>query len=125
MAFTSFAINNKTFIVVASHHNSQGYSFQSLVFKWSGETFIKLQSLQTYGAWDMKSFKINCEIKVIISTSSCFFTSGMVISHLAFICDVRSNLSGCRQLRYTEMSLKVTTHTLLCSTPLKGRSFFI
>ena len=31
----------------------------SAVFKWSGNSFIKLQSLQTHGARDVKSFNIN------------------------------------------------------------------
>jgi len=59
-AFTSFAINNETFIVFASYFCSQqGYSVRSPVLKWSGASFIKLQSLQTYGTWDVKPFRIN------------------------------------------------------------------
>ena len=57
---TAFVISNDTFIAFANHYNSQQkYSVQSTVFKWSGGHFVKLQSLQTYGARDVKSFIIN------------------------------------------------------------------
>ena len=57
---TAFVINGDTFIAFANHYNSQHkYSVQSTVFKWSGAHFVKLQSLQTYGARDVKSFNIN------------------------------------------------------------------
>ena len=56
----AFVINNDTFIAFANYYNSQQkYSVQSTVFKWSGGHFAKLQSLQTYGARDVKSFNIN------------------------------------------------------------------
>ncbi|XP_022796606.1 thrombospondin-type laminin G domain and EAR repeat-containing protein-like [Stylophora pistillata] len=57
---TAFQINNVTFIAFANYHNSQQkYSVQSTVFKWSGGHFVKLQSLQSYGAFDVKSVTIN------------------------------------------------------------------
>ena len=57
---TAFVINGDTFIAFANYYNSQHkYSVQSTVFKWSGGHFAKLQSLQTYGAHDVKSFNIN------------------------------------------------------------------
>ena len=57
---TAFVINNDTFIAFANYYNSQQkYSVQSTVFKWSGGHFVKQQSLQTYGARDVKSFNIN------------------------------------------------------------------
>ena len=57
---TAFVINNDTFIAFANHYNpQQKYSVQSAVFKWSGGHFVKQQSLQTYGAFDVKSFNIN------------------------------------------------------------------
>ena len=57
---TAFVINNDTFIAFANYYNSQQkYSVQSTVFKWSGGHFVKLQSLQTYGARDVKFFNIN------------------------------------------------------------------
>ena len=57
---TAFVINGDTFIAFANHYNSQHkYSVQSTVFKWSGGHFVKLQSLQTYGARDVKSFNVN------------------------------------------------------------------
>ena len=60
MGCAAFVINNDTFIAFASYYNSQHkYSAQSTVFKWSGKHFVKLQSLQTYGAFDVKSFNIN------------------------------------------------------------------
>ena len=60
MGCEAFVINNDTFVAFANHYNSQQkYSVQSTVFKLSGGHFVKLQSLQTYGAWDMKSFNIN------------------------------------------------------------------
>ena len=56
----TFVINNDTFIAFANYYNSQQkHSVQSTVLKWAGGHFIKLQSLQTYGAWDVKSFIIN------------------------------------------------------------------
>ena len=59
-ASTAFAINNETFIVFANYKSAQeGYSVKSPVFKWSGRSFVEFQSLQTYGAWDVKSFKDN------------------------------------------------------------------
>ena len=60
MGCTAFVINGDTFIAFANHYNSQHkYSVQSTVFKWSGGHFVKLQSLQTYGARDVKSFNVN------------------------------------------------------------------
>ena len=57
---TAFEINGDTFIAFANHYNSQHkHSVQSTVFKWSGGHFVKLQSFQTYGAHDVKSFNIN------------------------------------------------------------------
>ena len=59
-ASTAFVINNETFIAFANYRNSQqGYAAQSTVFKWSGNSFVKLQSLQTYGAINVESFNIN------------------------------------------------------------------
>ena len=59
-ASTAFVINNETFIAFANWDNSQqGHAAHSTVFKWSGNSFVKLQSLQTYGAIDVKSFNIN------------------------------------------------------------------
>ena len=56
----AFEINNNTFIAFANYYNSQQeYSVQSTVFKRSGGYFVKLQSLQTYGARDVQSFIIN------------------------------------------------------------------
>ena len=60
MGYAAFVINNHTFIAFASYYSSQKkYSVQSTVFKWSGGHFVKLQSLQTHGARDVKSFNIN------------------------------------------------------------------
>ena len=57
---TAFVINNDTFIAFANYYNTpQKYSVQSAVFKWSGGHFVKLQTLQTYGALDVKSVNIN------------------------------------------------------------------
>ena len=59
-ASTAFLIKNETFIAFANWDNSQQrYAVPSTVFKWSGNSFVKLQSLQTYGALDVKSFNIN------------------------------------------------------------------
>ena len=60
-ASTVFKIKNETFIAFASHYNNyldSGYAAHSTVLKWSGNSFVKLQSLQTYGALDVKSFNI-------------------------------------------------------------------
>ncbi|KAL9983296.1 hypothetical protein ACROYT_G005443 [Oculina patagonica] len=57
---TAFVINSDTFIAFANYYNSkQKHSVQSAVFKWSGGHFVKLQSLQTYGAHDVNSVNIN------------------------------------------------------------------
>ena len=57
---TALKIKNSAFIAFANYRNSkQKYSVQSTVFKWSGGHFVKIQSLQTYGARDVKSFNIN------------------------------------------------------------------
>ena len=59
-ASTAFGIKNNTFVVFANFRSSQeGHSVKSSVFKWSGGNFVEYQSLQTYGAWDVKSFNIN------------------------------------------------------------------
>ena len=59
-ASTAFKINNETFIAFANFWNSQqGYAVHSTVFKWLGNSFVELQSLQTYGALDVKSFNFN------------------------------------------------------------------
>ena len=60
----TFVISNETFIAFANHgqyHFSPQNqdSVQSAVFKWSGQQFVKLQSFQTYGALDVKSFSDN------------------------------------------------------------------
>ena len=51
----AFVINNENFIAFASGRIAQ----PSIVFKWSGQHFVKLQSLQGYKARDVKSFNIN------------------------------------------------------------------
>ena len=57
---TAFVINGDTFIAFANYYSSQQkHSVQSTVFKWSGGRFVKLQSLQTYGARGVKSFNVN------------------------------------------------------------------
>ena len=59
-ASTAFVINNETFIAFANWENSHlENAANSTVFKWSRNSFVKLQSLQTYGAGDVKSFNIN------------------------------------------------------------------
>ena len=56
----TFVISNETFIAFANHYSQQKReSVQSAVFKWSGQQFDKLQSFQTYGARDVKSFTDN------------------------------------------------------------------
>ena len=57
---TPFVVNSETFIAIANFDNSQQeLAVHSTVFKWSGNSFVKLQSFQTYGAVDVKSFDIN------------------------------------------------------------------
>ena len=56
----SFVINNDTFVAFANNYNfKQKQTVQSTVFKWSGGHFVKLQSLQTYGARGVTSVNIN------------------------------------------------------------------
>ena len=60
MGCTAFRINNVAYIAFANIYNSQHkYSVQSTVFKWSEGHFVKLQSLQTYALYDVKSVNIN------------------------------------------------------------------
>ena len=62
IASTAFAIKTETFLVFANRRNNkQDFSVQSSLYKWSGNSFVKLQSLQTYGANDVKSFSNNGE----------------------------------------------------------------
>ena len=63
-ASAAFVIKNETFIVVAA--DSHFY-----VFKWSGEKFLEVpvQSKNTYGARDVKSFKMNGQIFLAIANS--------------------------------------------------------
>ena len=57
---TAFEINSVTYIAFANYYNSKlKYSVQSTFFKWSGGHFVTLQSLKTYGAFDVKSVNIN------------------------------------------------------------------
>ena len=61
-ASTTFAIKTETFLVFANHRSdNQGFSVKSPVYKWSGKNFVKLQSLQTYGPFGVKSFSNNGE----------------------------------------------------------------
>ena len=60
----TFVISNETFIAFANHGGWRSSpqnqdSVQSAVFKWSGQQFVKLQSFQTYGVQDVKSFSDN------------------------------------------------------------------
>ena len=59
-ASAAFVIKNETFIVVAA----QSHFY---VFKWSGEKFREVQSKNTYGARDVKSFKMNGQIFLAIA----------------------------------------------------------
>ena len=57
---TMFVINNETFIAIANYWSSKrGYPVPSYVYKWSVNNFVKTQSLQTYGATDVKSVSIS------------------------------------------------------------------
>ena len=54
---TAFVINNEPFIAFANNFKSgEGQYVQSPVYKWSVNSFVKMQTLQTYGAHDVKSF---------------------------------------------------------------------
>ena len=61
-ASAAFVIKNETFIGFA---HDRFFS----VFKWSGEQFLEVQSKNTYGARDVKSFKMNGQIFVAIANS--------------------------------------------------------
>ena len=70
--YTVFEISSVTYIAFAYYYNpQQKYSVQSTVFKWSGGHFVKLQSLQTYGAFDVKSVNINGHIFLAFA---CFYS---------------------------------------------------
>ena len=57
---TAFVINNDSFIAFANLGKpKQSHSVECTIFKWSGSSFVKLQSLQTFGARDVKSFNVN------------------------------------------------------------------
>ena len=79
---TAFLMKNDTFIAFANHYNpKQKYSVQSTVFKWSGGHFVKIQSLQTYGARDVKSFNINGQSFLVFAN----FYSGSSYNTNSFI----------------------------------------
>ena len=59
-ASAAFVIKNETFIAFA---HDRFFS----VFKWSGEQFLEEQSKNTYGARDVKSFKMNGQIFLAIA----------------------------------------------------------
>ena len=59
-ASAAFVIKNETFIAFA---HDRFFS----VFKWSGEQFLEVQSKNTYGARDVKSFKMNGQIFLAIA----------------------------------------------------------
>ena len=59
---TAFVIHNETFIAFANYYSSgEKRSVQSPVYKWSVNSFVKVQTLQTYGANGVKSFTHNNE----------------------------------------------------------------
>ena len=64
-ASTSLALKTEFFLVFANRRSDkQGSSVQSSVYKWSGDHFVKLQSLQTYRALGVNSFSNNGETLV-------------------------------------------------------------
>lgn len=68
----SFVINNNTFLAFANMGTFQPkYSAKSTVYKWSGEQFVKVQSLRTYGTDDVKSFHINGHIFLAFANYYC------------------------------------------------------
>ena len=79
----TFVINNDTFIAFANHRNSkQLYAVQSTVFKWSGGHFVKLQSLQTYGAHGVNS--VNTSGHTFIAFANYYFGSKHNIDSFIF-----------------------------------------
>ena len=67
-ATTVLTINNETFMVVANKGSpEQGYSAHSSLMKWTGKKFTTRQSLQTYGATDVKSFFIKNEAFLVFA----------------------------------------------------------
>ena len=68
---TAFVINSETFIAFANHVKSgEGFSVQSPVYKWSVNSFVKVQTLQTYGAHNVKSFTHYGETFVAFANSN-------------------------------------------------------
>ena len=60
MGCKEFEIKNVTYIAFANYYDyHQKYSVHSTVFKWSKVQLVKLQSLQTHGAYDVKSGNIS------------------------------------------------------------------
>ena len=57
------------------------YAFHSKIFKWSGNSFVKLQSLQTYGALDEESLNINGNVFLVFAN----FNSGSSYNTDSFI----------------------------------------
>ena len=59
-ACDSIVIANETFLVYANYYHPQKkYNTESNVYKWSGGHFLKLQSVQTQGAYSAKFFRVN------------------------------------------------------------------
>ena len=138
---TAFVINGDTFIAFANNYNSQHkYSVQSTVFKWSGGHFVKLQSLQTYGARDVKSFNVNGhtflafanQYSGVSTTSIPSFTNGMEI-HLScsnpFLLEeplhgvhLWSTVSPMLVWLITMVTVRNTILSQLCTRPLEQGS---
>ncbi|XP_022808762.1 thrombospondin-type laminin G domain and EAR repeat-containing protein-like [Stylophora pistillata] len=59
--FKFFTLNGEKYLAVANFREGSTYSVKSVIFKWNEvfRHFVTLQSLQTYGAYDVRSFNIN------------------------------------------------------------------
>ena len=87
---SAFVINNENFVVFANRINiHERFSVRFSVYKWSGNSFSKVQELPTNGAADVQSFDINGD-KFLDAwreflTSNHFFTTYIAFSVHPFV----------------------------------------
>ena len=66
-ASATIVMNNESYIAFSNDAAPFWASASSFVYKWSGKHFVKLQTLETYRAMDVKSFYINDHAFLAIS----------------------------------------------------------
>ena len=65
--FEGFTINEEHYLAVANYYNGSSFNIASVIYKWNGSEFLKIQDINTNGARDWESFKINGETYLIVA----------------------------------------------------------